>query len=340
MLDAQRSAATITKQFQQSEEDKIIKILTIGATGDQGHPLLERLIDADMHPVAALRNTSALANTPFADVETVYADLYDPESMIAAAQDMDAIAMHLPFVFDLEKATQLGRNIAAAARESSVQKIVFNTSCYVADEDNGNPAHDGRRAIEQAIIDSGVRYAIFETKVFMDNMIRSWNKPSIVNSAIFAYPAKPDLQISWICLDDVAAFMVEALQNEDLPNGRYAVGGPQALVGDEVAAILSEVAKKPIRFQSMTPDEFASAMSLLVTGSATVEPKSIYSGMASFYSFYNEQPVSPLIADTVEMAKYFKTRPTPLATWAARQDWTDPADPALAVRMAGMQSSS
>ncbi len=292
-----------------------------------------------MHPVAALRNPSALANTPFANVETITADLYDEQSMIAAAQGMDAIAMHLPFVFDLEKATQLGRNIAAAAKASSVRKIVFNTSCYVADQDNGNPAHDGRRAIEQAIIDSGVTYAIFETKVFMDNMIRSWNKPSIVNSSIFAYPAKPDLKISWICLDDVAAFMVEALQNEDLPSGRYAVGGPQALVGDEVAAILSEVAGKPITFKSLTPDAFASAMSLLVTGSATVEPKSIYSGMASFYSFYNEQPISPLIADTVEMGKYFKTRPTPLAEWAARQDWTDPTDPALAIRMAGMQKA-
>ncbi len=297
--------------------------------------MLERLLAAGLHPVAALRNTAALANTPFADVETVEADLYDEQSMIAAAQGMDAIAMHLPFVFDLEKATELGRNIAAAAKASSVQKIVFNTSCYVAEEDNGNPAHDGRRAIEKAIIDSGVSYAIFETKVFMDNMIRSWNKPSIVNSSIFAYPAKPDLKISWICLDDVAAFMVEALQNDDLPSGRYAVGGPQALVGDEVASILSEAAGKPITFKSMTPDEFASAMSLLVTGSATVEPQSIYSGMASFYSFYNEQPVSPLIADTEEIAKYFKTRPTPLAEWAARQDWSDPTDPALAIRMAG-----
>ncbi len=293
-----------------------------------------------MHPVAALRNPAALANTLFADVETVFADLYDKQSLIAAAQGMDAIAMHLPFVFDLEKATQLGRNVAAAAKDSSVRKIVFNTSCYVADEDNGNPAHDGRRAIEQAIIESGVEYAIFETKVFMDNMIRSWNKPSIVNSSIFAYPAKPDLKISWICLDDVAAFMVEALQNDDLPSGRYAIGGPQALIGDEVAEILSEVAGKPVTFRSMSPDEFASAMSLLVTGSATVEPKSIYSGMASFYSFYNEQPVSPLIASPDEMARFFRTRPTSLAEWASKQDWTDPVDPALKIRMAGMQTTT
>jgi len=197
--------------------------MVLGATGDQGHPLLTRLIAAGMTPVAALRNTDALKGTEFADVETVQADLYDEQSMVAAARGMDGIAAHLPFVFDRDLAKQLGANIAAAARENGVGKIVFNTSCYVADEDIDNPAHDGRRDIEAAIAGSGSDYVLFEPKVFMDNMIRGWNKPSIVNKNIFAYPAGPDLKISWICLDDVAAFMVAALER-DVPSGRYAIG--------------------------------------------------------------------------------------------------------------------
>jgi uncharacterized protein YbjT (DUF2867 family) len=42
----------------------------------------------------------------------------------------------------------------------------------------------------------------------------------------------------------------------------------EALVGDEVAATLSKVSGKQVVFKSLTPDDFASAMSLLVTGSA------------------------------------------------------------------------
>jgi uncharacterized protein YbjT (DUF2867 family) len=310
------------------------RILILGATGDQGHPLLTRLIAAGMTPVAALRNTAALAKTEFAGVETVEADLYDQRSMISAAKGVDAIVAHLPFVFDLDLARKLGDNIAAAARANDVKKIVFNTSCYVSDFDNGDPAHDGRRYIEKMIIESGCDYAIFEPKVFMDNMIRSWNKPSIVNNGIFAYPAKPDLEISWICVDDVAAFMVEAVAREDLPSGRYPIGGPEALVGDEVAARLSNAANKPVAFKSLTPDEFASAMSMLVTGSADVEPHSIYDGMARFYRFYNAQTQSPLIADTEAMEKTFRHRPMSIDAWAAKQDWTDPRDPALAIRYA------
>jgi uncharacterized protein YbjT (DUF2867 family) len=310
------------------------RVLVLGATGDQGHPLLSRMITAGMTPVAALRNTAALAKTEFASVKTVEADLYDQQSMIAAAKGMEAIVAHLPFVFDLDLASKLGDNIAAAAKANGVKKIVFNTSCYVADFDNGDPAHDGRRYIEKMIIESGCDYAIFEPKVFMDNMIRSWNKPSIVNNGIFAYPAKPDLEISWICVDDVAGFMVEALERDDLPNGRYAIGGPEALVGDQVAERLSKASGKAISFKSLTPDEFASAMSLLVTGSPDVEPASIYDGMARFYRFYNSRPTSPLIADTEEMAATFRHRSVSIDEWAARQDWNDPRDPALAIRYA------
>ncbi len=312
------------------------RVMVLGATGDQGHPLLTRMRQAGLTPVAALRNRQALAGTEFADVETVAADLFDTQSMIAAAQGMDGIAVHLPFVFDREIARQMGENIAAAGKANGVSKIVFHTSCHVEDHDIDNPAHDGRRAIEAAIAASGCDYVFLESRVFMDNMIRSWNKPSIVLQGIFAYPANPGLRISWICLDDVAAFMIEALQRDDLPSGRYKIGGPEALLGDEVAAILSKVAGKPIRFQSMTPDEFASAMSLLITGSAEVQPLSIYDGMASFYRFYNTQPVSPLIVDPAEMAQHFRHRPVSLEEWARRQDWNDPRDPALATRMAGM----
>lgn len=311
------------------------RILVIGATGDQGHPLLQRLEGAGLETVALLRNPEALKNTPFAHVPTVTGDLDNPGSLKAAFAGIDGIAMHLPFVFDRALADSYGKAIAEAAVAAGVKKLVFNTSCFIADRDLDLSAHDGRRAIEARIMESGLAYAIFEPTVFMDNMIRSWSKPSIVTKDIFAYPAKPTLRINWICLDDVAAYMTAALAKPDTPSGRYPVGGPETLVGDEVAARLSEAAGKTVTFQSLTPDEFASKMSMLVTGSPDVEPASIYDRMAEFYRFYNSQPTSPLALDPQPPADLFGVTLTPLVEWAKRQDWADPTDPALAVRMAG-----
>ena len=53
------------------------RVLVLGATGDQGHPLIARLLEAGLTPVAALRNPNAFLGTEFAHVEVVEADLFD-----------------------------------------------------------------------------------------------------------------------------------------------------------------------------------------------------------------------------------------------------------------------
>lgn len=304
------------------------KVIVLGAPADQGIPLLAALKGRGLEPTAGVRRPGAMAMTPHPDVPEVAADLYDVASLTAAFEGQDALAMHLPFEFDRTRAATMGRNIAEAARRAGLQKIVFNTSCFVADHDLGLSAHDGRRDIERAIHDSGVPYAIIEPMVFMDNIIRIWSRPAIVNSGVFAYPAADTLKISWVCIEDVAAYMVSALVHEDLVADRIAVGGPQALVGAEVAERLSVAAGRPVRFQSLSPGEFAARMSELVTGSRDVQPASIYDGMAKFYRWYNDQPVSPVALDAVPAAQLLGVTPTPFAEWAARQDWSPVKVPA------------
>jgi Predicted nucleoside-diphosphate-sugar epimerases len=304
------------------------KVIVLGAPADQGIPLVGALKARGLAVTAGVRRPGAMAATVHPEVPEVPADIYDIASLTAAFAGHDALAMHLPFEFDRPRAATMGRNIAEAARIAGLKKIVFNTSCFVADRDLGLSAHDGRRDIERAIHDSGVPYVIIEPMVFMDNIIRIWSRPAIVNSGIFAYPAAETLKISWVCLEDVAAYMVSGLLHEDLIADRIAVGGPETLVGAEVAERLSLATGRTVRFQSLSPDEFAARMSELVTGSREVQPASIYDGMARFYRWYNDQPVSPLALDAVPAARLLKVIPTPFAAWAAQQDWSPVKMPA------------
>ncbi len=300
----------------------IKKVLVLGASGDQGAPLLDALLKAGFSPTAGVRRADALKDTRHAAIPTVHADIEDQETLARAFDGQDALAMHLPFEFDRARAAGFGRRIGAAARQAGLAKIVFNTSCFVADHDLGLSAHDGRRDIEKAVADSGAAYVVVRPVVFMDNMIRVWSKPSIVNNGVFAYPAAPTLKINWICLEDVSAYMAVALGRDELTAAKVLVGGPETLVGAEVAERLSAAAGRTIRFQSLTPDDFASKMSLLVTGSPTVTPHSMYDRMAQFYRWYNAQTISPLVVDMAASLARLPIVPTLLETWARRQDWT------------------
>lgn len=300
----------------------IEKVLVLGASGDQGIPLVAALQASGVMPIAGVRRSDAMQKTPYPDLQTIEADITDQASMQAAFAQVDAVAMHLPFTFDIEVAASFGRNIANAAAATGLKKIVFNTSCVVADDDIGVSGHDGRRRIEQSIRDSGVDYVILRPAVFMDNMIRVWCKPTIVNKDTFVYPAKEDLKVSWICLEDLAALSAYAIVTENLSRESITVGGPQALTGFEVADAMSKASGRTISFTSIPPQIFAENMSELVTGSRDVVPESIYDSMAKFYTWYNDQPESPV---KVEHASFSDKLPVKLSTfeeWARRQDWS------------------
>tara|TARA_R110001583_G_scaffold1311_15_gene10766 strand:+ start:3555 stop:4463 length:909 start_codon:yes stop_codon:yes gene_type:complete len=298
------------------------KVLVYGATGDQGHPLMRRLIDAGLEVRIATRNPQSFSGGEFSEVEAVYADFNDQASLIAASKGVDGIAMNLPFVFDVDYARHMANAILTAAVQENVKKVVFNTSCVVMDHDLDLSAHDGRRAIEAEIEKSGLSYAVIRSTVFMDNMSRAWVKPSIVTKDVFAYPASETLKVSWVCLDDVAKCMVAALSDPAIKAEKIMVGGPEALTGFEVAAMLSKELGREITFKSLEPINFAKSMSKLVTGSEVIQPGSVYLGMSKFYAWYNACETSPLIADASIVQEKLGVKLTPFSDWLKRIDWS------------------
>ncbi|SMQ69136.1 Uncharacterized conserved protein YbjT, contains NAD(P)-binding and DUF2867 domains [Altererythrobacter xiamenensis] len=300
----------------------IEKVCVLGAPADQGQPLVEELLREGFSVTAGVRRENAMADTPWPDLPTVHADITDAGAMAKAFEGQDAAAFHLPFEFDREKAAHFGRSIAEGAKRAGLKKIVFNTACFVADHDLDLSAHDGRRDIERALEETGIPCVFIEPTVFMDNQYRIWTRPLIMRDGIFAYPAGPTLRISWVCLEDVAQAMRRALQTSAADGQHVPLGGPEALVGDEVAANLTEAIGRPVRFQSLAPEEFAARMSELVTGSREVQPLSIYDGMARFYAWYNAQPESPLVVDPGHARDLLGMQHTSHLDWAKSKDWS------------------
>jgi uncharacterized protein YbjT (DUF2867 family) len=302
----------------------IERVCVLGAPADQGQPLVAALLAAGLSVTAGVRRADAMAASPFPDLPTVHADITDADAMAQAFAGQDAAAFHLPFEFDRERAAGFGRAIAEGAQRAGLKKIVFNTACFVADRNLDLSAHDGRRDIEAALEATGIPCVFIEPVVFMDNMYRAWTRPLILREGVFAYPAGPTLRISWVCLEDVAQAMTAALLTDAADGQHVPLGGPEALIGDEVAERLSQALRRPIRFQSLLPEEFASRMSELVTGSREVAPHSVYNGMAKFYAWYNAQEQSPLVVDPAKARELLGVEGTPLVDWARSKDWNAP----------------
>ena len=76
------------------------KILVYGASGDQGIPLVNSLLNKGYSVRAVTRNPDEYKSEIDGEVEAVKADLFDINSLLAASEGIDGIAMNIPFVFD------------------------------------------------------------------------------------------------------------------------------------------------------------------------------------------------------------------------------------------------
>lgn len=68
----------------------------------------------------------------------------------------------------------------------------------------------------------------------MDNTLTKWARNDIIENDEFAYPHKEGLQANWICLDDVAKFMIASLERDDLIGRAMVIGGPEVLTPKEL----------------------------------------------------------------------------------------------------------
>jgi len=109
--------------------------------------------------------------------------------------------------------------------------------------------------MDDLIASTGVPYRAVTNPSFMDNLLRQLE--SIKNQGIFSLPITGDLQQPSACTRDIAATAAELLLDRSWSGvGSVPVLGPEDLSYNDMAAILSEVLDKPVRFQEIPGEVF------------------------------------------------------------------------------------
>jgi uncharacterized protein YbjT (DUF2867 family) len=300
-----------------------MKTVTVfGASARQGQAQVRQLLAQGFWTRAVTRQKAIFDGPRFEGVSVVSADYDDPTSLDRACLGADAVFYQSQQLGTRDRILKQSENVAEAAKRAGVKRFVLNSTMWAPEEPCGQPLYDSVLQIENAIAARGLPLVIFRPVLFMDNLLGSWCKPSIVNEGRYAYSHKPDLQMDYICLDDVARFMIEALQRDDLIGQRIALGGPETLIPAQIAGILSQVLSRPVRFDYLTPRQMGEKF-YDVSGAALGIPRDAYVDFfASFYEFNNESPHRPFRCDVESLLRRIPLKLTTFREWAAAQDWS------------------
>jgi NADH dehydrogenase len=255
------------------------RILVVGATGQLGTAVVDRLVKAGQHVRALVRPTSP-REFETDKAELAFGDLREPESLVAACQDVttvvataNAVVPRMAGSFEEVESTGY-ENLLDACQDRGVRRIIF-MSVVETPNDKSVTTFRLKRQIEDKIRGSGLAHTIFRGSLFMDDWFalmgssiplrgsraHTLRRPfwfakgflkmvgtSVEKRGVILVPGDGKARHAFVALDDVAAILAAAATApEDGVNVIENLGGPEVLSFDDVVRVFSRVLGRPLK---------------------------------------------------------------------------------------------
>jgi uncharacterized protein YbjT (DUF2867 family) len=269
-----------------------MNIVMHGATGSQGAPVAAHLTAAGHTVRPATRATGV--------------DLEDPASLEAAYAGADAVVLQLPLVYD-ERALAMGDNAARTAEAADVRHLVINAGGPVPPEPIGVPFLDARHRAAAADVPL---VTVLQPTTYLENLSAPSSAHRLIRDGVIPYPLPADAPVAWMSVIDLAIAVERALVRSVA--GWFALPGTP-LTGHELARSVGGALGQRLRWQTVTPEEFAETLRPHLGDHAA-------DGTAAVYRMLASMPPAPA-PDPTPAREALGWAPRDAATWAREATW-------------------
>ncbi len=226
-------------------------ILVVGATGNVGGRVVERLREAGAR-VRALVRRPDIARLP-ADVELAAGDLTAPGSLDPALDGVRAV--FLLWTAPPPTAAAVVARLAARAR-----RIVLLSSPHQTPHpffQQPNPLARFHAELDALVMGAGVEWTILRPGMFASNAI-GWWADAIRQGDVVRWPYG-SAETAPVDEKDLAAVAVRALLDDGHAGRSYVLTGPSSLTQVEQVEAIGEALGRRLRFEELSPAGFRQA---------------------------------------------------------------------------------
>ena len=226
----------------------------LGGTGVTGSQVVAALKAKGANFTCIVRDLEA-GEDKLGGVKMVRGDLSDPDGLDRAMEGIDTLYLlcgHSPVLQEMEM------NGLAAAKRAGVQYIVKSSGSERGIRVNSpSDMMKMHHAVETAVRDSGIKWAISRPNFFMSNLMAMAETVVKMGKLITTLP--PETVISMIHPADIGECVAELLTNQERAGQEYFLTGSAVTMG-EVGTTISDVTGKNIEYVQVSSASARSAM--------------------------------------------------------------------------------
>ena len=235
-------------------------LMVTGANGNLGGGVIANLMRM-VGPsgfVAGTRDpTSAFAQELAAKgVQVRRTDFDDPASLPAAFAGVDAALIISTYAPNSERAAQ-NRNAIEAAKAAGVRRLAYTSFAGASPSATADHTVQVHWPTEQALTSSGMDYTILRHGLYADIMVGDLDETLATGVLRRAGGTAP---CCYIARDDLSLSAATVLAKAGYENRIYTETMEETLTGDQIAALMSEVFGKPVRYQPVPSADWAQYM--------------------------------------------------------------------------------
>ena len=224
-------------------------ILVTGATGNTGSELVRLLAEAGAPARALVRSPEKADSIERLGLEAALGDFEQPDTLDAAMTGCDHLFLLSP---PSPHQPEQERNAIDAAKRAGVGHVVA-LSVLGSSPDASVAFGRWHGEIDRHLAESGLPHTLLLPSGFMQNFLAS--AQTVAEQGVL-YGMTGDTRVSYIDTRDVAAVAARVLTSPGHEGKAYALTGPEALSGDEVAERLSAATGRQVRYVDVPPDTF------------------------------------------------------------------------------------
>ncbi|WP_069791967.1 SDR family oxidoreductase [Cyanobacterium sp. IPPAS B-1200] len=223
-----------------------MKILVVGATGTLGRQIVRHALDNDYQVRCLVRNTSKASFLKEWGADLIIGDICDAETLPPALEGVDAVidaaTTRATSSLSIKQVDWQGKvNLIQATQEADIKRYIF-FSIINAKEFENVPLMNIKYCTELFLQESGLDYTIFQLAGFMQGLIPQYGIPILDNQPVWV--SGENTPIAYMNSQDVAKFVIKALEIPGTEKQTYPIMGDRAWSGEEIISLCERLSGK------------------------------------------------------------------------------------------------